>query len=94
VPFPAATTITSTATNGSGLLVVAGLVLAALAVLTVCHLTVCWLRPFTRCRHRNPLRRAALCRRCEGTGYRVRVGRHVLKRLRDAHHRADRLDDH
>jgi hypothetical protein len=74
-------------------LVGAGLLI--LAVVTGSHLAVCWLRPFTRCRHRNPLRRRAVhCTRCDGTGYRVRAGRHVLNRLRNTRRSADRFDDH
>jgi hypothetical protein len=80
-----ATTLTTAATDRSGLVWLVSIGLLVLALVTVCHLAVCWLRPFTRCRHRNPLRRRAVnCTRCDGTGYRVRRGRHVLNRLRDA----------
>lgn len=93
MPISAATTPTAAATDGSSLLVLASVGLLALALLTIGHLAACWLRPFTRCRHNNPLRRAVLCTRCHGTGRRVRIGRHVLNRLRDAHRRADRIEN-
>ncbi len=89
----AATADTVPATHGSGLVVLVGIGLLVLALLTIGYLTVCWLRPFGPCRHHNPLRRAVLCSRCHGTGRRVRPGRHVLNRLRDAHRRTDRIDD-
>lgn len=91
----AATSLLAAATHGSGLLVVIGIGLLALAVVTVGHLAVCRLRPFTRCRHRNPLRRRAVhCTRCDGTGYRVRAGRHALNRLRHTRSRSHRIDNH
>jgi hypothetical protein len=93
VSISAATTITAAATEGSGLLVLASVGLLALALLTVGYLAVCWLRPFTRCRHHNPLRRAALCTRCHGSGRRVRPGRHLFNRLRDTRRRTDRIDN-
>jgi hypothetical protein len=46
-------------------------------------LTRCWLFPFTTCRHTNP-RRVWRCRRCEGTGRRVRAGRRLLNHIRAA----------
>ncbi|SMD14173.1 hypothetical protein [Kibdelosporangium aridum] len=94
MPIHAATTIPITATYSSALSGLVAVGLLALVITTLGYLTVCWLRPFTRCRHRHPLRRRATrCTRCDGTGYRVRAGRHLLNRLRDSHRRHGRHRD-
>jgi hypothetical protein len=61
-----------------------GLLLAAALVLAARYALACWLAPFgpcSRCHARDPL-----CRACDGTGRRVRLGRRVwtyLRRLYD-----------
>ena len=58
------------------------LALATLAVATA-YALVCALTPFgtcTRCRHTDPL-----CRACDGTGRRVRLGRRAWTYLRALH---------
>ncbi|OLF15930.1 hypothetical protein BU204_19320 [Actinophytocola xanthii] len=77
----AATPTPPTAThsyNPGGLIAV--LVLVALLALAV-YLLRCWAFPFTTCPHPNR-RRAWRCRRCEGTGRRLRAGRRFLNHLR------------
>jgi hypothetical protein len=64
----------------------AGLITIAVVVLVIVtagYLTRCWLFPFTHCRHTNQ-RHAARCRRCEGTGTRLRTGRRLLNHIRAA----------
>lgn len=64
------------------------LILAALVV-TACYILGCWVFPFTDCpacdgngKHRSPGGRTwRLCRRCEGTGHRLRLGRALWNRL-------------
>jgi hypothetical protein len=61
------------------------LVLAALAVAVSCALA-CWLAPFgacARCHQADPL-----CRFCDGTGRRVRLGRRAWTYLRRLHDEA------
>jgi hypothetical protein len=61
----------------SGLLLLAGLAVA------VPYALACWLAPFgpcARCHHTDPL-----CRACDGTGRRVRLGRRVWTYLRHLH---------
>jgi hypothetical protein len=62
--------------------------LAALAALTAAgwYATVCAVAPFGPCRCHG---HDALCRRCDGTGHRVRTGRRLwayLRRLHDDAH--------
>ncbi len=67
------------------------LLLAALAFAAQAYALACWLAPFgacTRCRNEDPL-----CRFCDGTGRRVRLGRRAwtyLRRLHDDAHEPDR----
>jgi hypothetical protein len=70
--------------------------LAALLLLatiwTTGYLLLCWIRPLRPCRacaglgkRRAPNgRKYRHCRRCDGTGYRTRAGRHLLNTLRPA----------
>ena len=91
MPSLAATTPTIPATHRDALVWVVGAAVLALVVVAVGYLALCWLKPFTSCRHRNPLRRrAVLCLRCDGTGYRIRLGRHALNRFRATRGRLDR----
>jgi hypothetical protein len=58
----------------------AALVLASLAALAVAgYGLACWQAPYgtCRCRHNDPL-----CRLCNGTGRRVRIGRRLFNYLR------------
>jgi hypothetical protein len=68
-------------------------------LLTVGYLLTCWIWPFGNCRRchgegktRSPLGRAyRICRRCNGTGLRLRAGRHLANWAR--RHRRDRRPD-
>ncbi|GAA1423087.1 hypothetical protein ACFQZ4_54365 [Catellatospora coxensis] len=59
---------------------------AALVLLTLGYIGLCWLLPFRRCQNctgtgwtRTPLlRRTRPCRRCNGDGVRLRVGRRLF----------------
>ena len=72
---------------GVGVLVLLGLSLA------VGYLALCWVRPFTGCRRcsGSGRRRARVgrgsrhCLPCDGTGYQLRPGRHVVNHLRSIH---------
>ena len=59
----------------------AAVLLASLPILALAGLyaLACWQAPYgtCRCRHTDPL-----CRRCNGTGRRVRVGRRLFNYLR------------
>jgi hypothetical protein len=82
----AATTAPAAATYGDSL---AGLIPAAIVVLLIIaagYFAKCWLFPFTTCRHHN-VRNSWRCRRCEGTGRRVRAGRRLINHLRAARQR-------
>jgi hypothetical protein len=70
-----------------------GLAWLALTVtlITAGYLATCWIWPFGTCRRchgtaksRAPVGRAfRYCPRCDGSGCRIRAGRHLLNRLRD-----------
>ncbi|MEU5724684.1 hypothetical protein ABZ783_23045 [Micromonospora sp. NPDC047738] len=70
----------------------------ALALATLGYLAVCVVAPFGRCgtcdgtgRKRSPLTRAGReCRRCAGTGLRLRVGRHVINHIKDEYEAGNR----
>ena len=78
----------------------AALLTCTLLVVTVGYILGCWAFPFTNCptcggdgKHRSPAgRRFRLCRRCDGTGRRLRTGRALWNRLhqRDRHGRDGR----
>ena len=86
----AATATPLAATHGEQATSIAWLVLAVI-VLTIGYLLTCWIWPFGNCRRckglgkrKAPFGRAFRhCPRCEGSGLRVRIGRHVINRLRD-----------
>ncbi|WP_405095555.1 hypothetical protein [Micromonospora sp. NBC_01412] len=62
-----------------------------LALVTLGYLALCVIDPFGRCRtchgtsrKRSPLiRMRRECRRCAGTGLRLRVGRHAINHIKD-----------
>lgn len=84
--------IAATAT-GAGISI--GLLLMILSGVTVSYAVGCWLWPFTRCprcggdgKRRSPFSKGktfGLCRRCDGTGRRLRWGRRFANKLRDLH---------
>ncbi|MGC5308763.1 hypothetical protein [Micromonospora zamorensis] len=69
-----------------------------LALLTLGYLALCVAAPFGRCRtcngtgrKRSPLGRIRReCRRCAGTGLRLRVGRHAINHIKDEYQAARR----
>lgn len=77
-------------------------IIALASVLALCwagyHAIACATAPFTRCRGcggtgRLPARyarRAPDCRRCHGTGRRLRLGRRAWNRLTREHHHGTR----
>jgi hypothetical protein len=93
----AATATRATATHGHHLPGLGVLLLLALAW-AVGYLALCWIWPFVNCRRctGSGKRRALVgrgfrhCPRCDGTGYQLRPGRHVLNHLRSIHHRASK----
>ncbi|MFI6229061.1 hypothetical protein ACIBCR_17300 [Micromonospora echinospora] len=70
---------------------IASLPCLALIIVTLGYLAACVVSPFGRCRtcHATGRTRSRLgrvrrdCRRCAGTGLRLRVGRHVINHLHD-----------
>ncbi|GAB2947475.1 hypothetical protein ACFMQL_09880 [Nonomuraea fastidiosa] len=64
----------------------------ALIIATFCYASRCYVSPFGPCRKcdgkgRIPHRRGArYCRRCDATGLRLRLGRHVWNYVRRLHH--------
>lgn len=79
----AATSIPEAATHShsaTGLIAVAVL---ALVLVAAGYFARCWVFPFTACRHTDA-GRAWRCRRCEGTGRRLRAGRRLINHLRAA----------
>ncbi|MDG4753790.1 hypothetical protein O7630_22895 [Micromonospora sp. WMMD718] len=66
--------------------------LASLTILSyaLCYLAVCAASPWGRCRrchgrryHRTAIGTRRDCRRCDGTGIRVRLGRRLLDYIRN-----------
>ncbi|MFI6995840.1 hypothetical protein [Nonomuraea wenchangensis] len=59
---------------------------------TLCYAAKCYVSPFGRCRKcqgkgRFPQRQGIrYCRRCDATGLRLRLGRHVWIYVRHLHH--------
>jgi hypothetical protein len=77
---------------------------ALTGAVTFRYLMLCWIRPFRHCRKcdgrgrlATPLGRLTRqCRRCRGTGLRLRIGRHVInhfRRTRADAHRPTRTTD-
>lgn len=72
----------------------AALASACLFIVTVGYAVRCWISPFGPCRacdgmghalhhdRKGRLKRGRTCRRCRGTGIRIRVGRHLWNRWR------------
>jgi len=79
----AATGAQDAATHGHSLAGLIAVAVVALVIVTAGYLTRCWLFPFTACRHADA-GRAWRCRRCEGTGRRLRAGRRLINHLRAA----------
>lgn len=93
MPTLAATT-TPTAATHSDLLVdfLVGLLPVAVLVLVIGaagYLARCWLFPFTTCRHATH-HGYARCRRCKGTGMRLRAGRRLINHVRSTRRRYHR----
>ena len=89
-----AATTTPTAATHSDLLVdfLVGLLPVAVLVLvigTAGYLTLCWLFPFTHCFHDYAFHRR-VCRRCQGTGIRLRAGRRLINHVRSTRRRYHR----
>lgn len=82
----AATAALGAATHGHSLAGLITVTVVALVILTAGYLVKCWLLPFVswRCRH-SSARAAWRCRRCAGTGRRVRAGRRLINHIRRAH---------
>lgn len=74
------------------------LLLLFLSIVTVCYLGTCWVWPFANCRRCNGLGRFRSpsgrawrpCRRCGGSGGRLRFGRHVVNAVRRLHREGTR----
>jgi hypothetical protein len=81
MPSYAATTAPDVATHSHSLACLVTLAVLVLVIVTAGYLTRCWLFPFTRCRH---ARHFVRCRRCQGTGTRLRAGRRLLNHIRAA----------
>jgi hypothetical protein len=88
----AATTTPAAATHSHSVAGLIAVAVLALVIVTAGYLATCWLFPFTTCRHHNP-RSSWRCRRCEGTGHRLRTGRRLLNHLRAAHRAGQRASD-
>jgi hypothetical protein len=84
----AATTVLTAATYGDFLVGLILVAVFALVIITTGYLTRCWLFPFTTCHH--SVRYAWRCRRCQGTGLRLRAGRRLINHLTDARRRYHR----
>lgn len=88
----AATTTQTAATHSNATLdALVGLLPVAVLFLVIGaagYLTRCWLFPFTTCHHAG--RYAWRCRRCQGTGLRLRAGRRLINHLTDARRRHGR----
>ncbi|GAA2377301.1 hypothetical protein Cme02nite_20860 [Catellatospora methionotrophica] len=73
------------------------IVTATLIAATFIYVLLCWVLPFGKCRtcsgqgHRRTwlLRKVTACRRCKGSGLRLRIGRRIYNQVADAHAQAD-----
>jgi hypothetical protein len=82
----AATTAPTAATHGDSLARVVTVAVVALVLITAGYFAKCWLFPFTTCHHAHQ-HDTWRCRRCQGTGHRLRTGRRLINHLRAARHR-------
>lgn len=96
MPTTTATTLLTAATHGSGLaatvhtLAQAATVALIVTVSIAFYLLTCLVWPFGKCRRckgagkfKSPLGNAyRRCGRCDGSGLRVRIGRHVINHIR------------
>lgn len=76
----------------------AALAITTLLAVTLCYAGVCAASPFGDCRRcrgfgyktktdrKGRPKRGRECRRCDGTGKRIRIGRHLWNRWRVVHH--------
>jgi hypothetical protein len=100
----AATTLPAAATHGSDLaatvhtIAQAATVALIVIIAVACYLLTCAIWPFGKCRRCNgegkvksPLGSAYRhCGRCQGSGLRIRLGRHVINHLRATRKAGDR----
>lgn len=89
MPSHTATTVLANATHSHMLDVLVGLIPAAVLLLALAaagYFTACWLFPFTHCDHDYAFNRR-VCRRCDGTGTRLRAGRRLINHIRAARRR-------
>jgi hypothetical protein len=71
---------------------IASLLCPTLSIITLCYAALCAASPFGPCRRCNGLgrirlgsRRGRLCRHCNATGIRIRLGRHLWNQARRIH---------
>lgn len=74
------------------------LAIACLLIVTLCYIAVCAASPFGNCRKCNGMgfalttdrkgrpKRGKHCRRCDGVGKRIRIGRHLINRWTTTYH--------
>jgi hypothetical protein len=103
VPDTAATSTLTAATQGSDLAATAqtaGQVATVALIVTIAlglYLLGCLIWPFGKCRRckgagkfKSPFGRAyRYCGRCQGSGLRIRIGRHVINHIRAVHGAGD-----
>jgi hypothetical protein len=103
VPTPAATSTLTAATHGSDLAVSihtvaqAATVALIVTIAAALYLLGCLIWPFGKCRRckgagkaKSPFGRAYRhCPRCQGSGLRIRLGRHVINHIRAVHGAGD-----
>ena len=73
--------------------IIASLLCLVVVAVTVGYAAICAASPFGTCRRCSGLgrigaargRRSDLCRRCDGTGIRIRFGRHLYHQARRVH---------
>lgn len=82
MPTHGATTTLTAATHGYSLAGLVTIAVLVLVLITAGYFLRCWLDPFTTCHHRDS-RRTWRCRRCQGTGTRLRAGRHLINQILD-----------
>jgi hypothetical protein len=104
MPTTAATPYLAAATHGSDLAATvhtAGQIAMVALVVTVCivfYLLTCLVWPFGKCRRckgagrfKSPFGNAYRhCGKCDGSGLRVRLGRHVINHIRATHKAGDK----